>query len=104
MDSVFYEISRSVGVWISEGSGWIIDSVKTHFINVCKFNPLRESSFMKLPKELSNSRKGLVNIQNIDNECFRWCHLANKFPADANHQRVMKYVKHLSKLHGLQRY
>ena len=26
-----------------------------------------------LPKKLRNPMKGLINIQNEDNECFRWC-------------------------------
>ena len=28
------------------------------------------STYCKLPKELSNSKKGLINIQNNDNKCF----------------------------------
>ena len=31
------------------------------------------SSYFPLPKERMNSMKGLINIQNADNECFRWC-------------------------------
>ena len=35
--------------------------------------PLAGSSYIKLPKELDNPRKGLINIQNIvDSECFKW--------------------------------
>lgn len=30
---------------------------------------------MQLPDELRNSKKDLINIQNEDNECFRWCHV-----------------------------
>ena len=32
-------------------------------------------SCMQLPDELRNSKKDLINIQNEDNECFRWCHV-----------------------------
>ena len=31
-----------------------------------KYNPLADSSHIKLPKELDHSRKGLINIQNTD--------------------------------------
>lgn len=65
------EILHTVGVWISEGSGWTIDSVGKHYVNISKYQPLRGSSYLKLPEELQNPRKGLVNIKNIDNECFR---------------------------------
>ena len=30
---------------------------------------------MELSKELRNSSKGLVNMKNEDDECFRWCHI-----------------------------
>ena len=35
-------------------------------INVAKYNPLSGSSYIKLPKELNHLRKGLMNIQHID--------------------------------------
>ena len=53
--------------------GWIIDSVIDHNINISKYNPLAGSSYIKLPKEFDHPRKGLINIQNIDDiECFKW--------------------------------
>ena len=30
---------------------------------------------MQLPEELRNSKKGLINIKNKDNECFHLCHI-----------------------------
>ena len=40
--------------------------VLDHNINISNCNPLADSSYTKLPKELDHSRKGLINIQNID--------------------------------------
>ena len=37
--------------------------------------PLTGSIFVELPNELKNSKKGLINIKNDDNECFLWCHV-----------------------------
>ena len=51
---------------LGKGSGWIIDSVIDHTISILKCNPLAGSSYIKLPKGLYRPRKGLVNIQNID--------------------------------------
>ena len=45
---------------------WIIDSVVDHTIDISKYNPLAGSSYIKLPKELNYPRKGLINVQNID--------------------------------------
>ena len=59
---------------LKKGSGWIIDSVIDHNISIAKYNPLTGSCYIKLLKELNHPRKGLINIQNInDNECFKWC-------------------------------
>ena len=33
-----------------KGSGWIIDSVIYHIVNIAKFNLLAGSSYIKLPK------------------------------------------------------
>ena len=59
---------------LGKGSGWIIDSVIDHNISISKYNPLAGSSYIKLSKELDHPRKGLINIQNTDdNDCFKWC-------------------------------
>ena len=69
LSTIIKHIQKSVG----KGSGWIIDSVINHTISIPKYNPLARSSYIKLPKELDHPRKGLVNIQNTDdNECFKW--------------------------------
>ena len=38
-----------------------------------QYNPVQGSSYVQLPSDLKNSTKGLINIKNKDNECFRWC-------------------------------
>ena len=40
-----------------KGSGWIIDSVIDHIINISKYNPLASISEIKLPKELERLQK-----------------------------------------------
>ena len=46
---------------------------------------------MVLPKELNHSRKGLINIENIDdNECFKWCLVRYLHPVDHNPKRITK--------------
>ena len=71
--SVCTAIVTDIQKYLGKGSGWIIDSVIDHTISISKYNPLAGSSYIKLPKELDHPRKGLINIQNIDdNECFKW--------------------------------
>ena len=54
-------------------SGWIIDSVIEHNINISKYNPLAGSSYIRLPKKLDHPRKGSINIQNNDDikDCYK---------------------------------
>ena len=66
------EIMDTIEKWVSEGSGWLIDQVDSHHINIMSYHPLKGSSYIELPVELCNSMRGLINIKNEDNECFRW--------------------------------
>ena len=56
-------------------------------------NYLKGSSYIKLPQELRNSKKGLINIKNKYNECFRWCHIRHLNPQDKDSQRIKKSDK-----------
>ena len=64
-------ILNRIARWISEGSGWTIESVDNHHLNIVQYQPIKGSSYIKLPQELRNSQKGLINMKNDDNECFR---------------------------------
>ena len=66
--------------WISEGSGWTIDTIDGHYLNIATYKPLNGSSYIEQPIELQNPAKGLINIKNKDDECFRWCHIRHLNP------------------------
>ena len=69
------QILNKVSQWVSEGSGWVIQSLDAHYLNIVHYKPMRGSSYIKLPLELRNASKGLINLKNTDAECFRWCHM-----------------------------
>ena len=69
------EILNVIDKWVSEGSGWVIDRIDSHYINVTLYTPLNGSSYTELQMELRNSKKGLINMKNEDEECFRCCHI-----------------------------
>ena len=87
------QILNFVAQWISEGSGWAIQSVDGHYLNTVKYEPLKGSSYIQLPYELRNGLKGLINMKNKDNECFRWCHIRHLNPQDKDPQRIKKCDK-----------
>ena len=87
------QILNMIAQWISEGSGWTVESVDNHYLNVVKYEPMKGSSYIKLPQELRHHKKGLINMKNEDNECFRWCHIRRLNLQDKNPQRIKKSDK-----------
>ena len=68
-----------------------MDSAVDHTINILKYKILNSSSCIKLPKELDHLKKGLINIQNIDdNECIKWCLVRYLHPSDHNSEIIKK--------------
>ena len=86
-------ILNKIAQWISEGSGWTVQSVANHYLNIVKYKPMNGSSYIQLPSELRNSAKGLINMKNEDNECFRWCHIRHLNPQEKYPQRIKKVDK-----------
>ena len=54
--SIYTIIITNIQKSLGKSSGWIIDSVIDHTISISKYNPLAESSYIKLPKELDHPR------------------------------------------------
>ena len=87
------EILNVIDKWVSEGSGWVIDRIDSHYISVTLYKPLNGSSCIELPTELSNSKKGLIKMKNKDEECFRWCHIRHLNPQIKYPDRIKKEDK-----------
>ena len=74
------------------GSMWVFKKVLTLDLQIGRYQPLKGSSYIAMPKKLQ-LKKAIVNVKNLDNTCLKWAllsalHLATK---DAN--RVSKYDK-----------
>ena len=86
---------------MGQGFGWIIDSAIDHIVSISKYHPLAGSSYIKLPKELDHLRKGLNNIQTVDdNECFKWCLVRYLNSAYHHPARITKADKDFAKKFG----
>ena len=57
LENSFQEILYLIDIWINEGSGWIVESIESQYINISTYWPLSGSSSMNLPEELKNPRK-----------------------------------------------
>ena len=82
--------------FLRQGSNWRVRSINFQYIDILVYKPLEASSYIKLPPELQNARKGLINIKNEDQKCFLYCliyHL-NKDKIKKNPQRVSGYKQY----------
>ena len=85
LDKSFQEILYIIDNWIIEGYGWIIESISGEYVNISSYSLLIRSSFIELPNELKNPKKGLINIKSNDNKYFLWC--------DVKHLNFIKKIQ-----------
>ena len=90
LNSAYEELKHRLDIWTGLGSGWITDKIETLFIDISNYNPLAGSSYISLPPDLNNPKKGLINLKNKDDECFKWCHVRFINPQDKHPERTKK--------------
>ena len=66
------EILENISKYSSNGSNWKVSKILKMDINMINYSPLSASSWIELDKFLA-SKKAIINMQNGDNECFKWC-------------------------------
>ena len=97
LNNCFNEIIFKLKNWISHGSGWNVDTILNQYLNISSYLPLSGRTYCKLPKELSISEKGLINIQNNDNKCFLWSHVRYLNCESKQLSRITKIDEEISK-------
>ena len=60
------------GLIVNKGSGWVVESIESQYVNISTYRPLSGSSYAKLPLELRIPKRGLINIKNNNQKCFLW--------------------------------
>ena len=93
LNESFREIIYRIDNWINEESGWIIEEIHIQYLHVSAYSPLIGSTYIKLPHELKNLKRRLINLQNNDNKRFLWCHIRHLNLVDKNSQRITKEDK-----------
>ena len=97
LENAFQEILYRTDNWISEESGWIVELIESQYINISTYRLLSGNSYVKLPTELRNTKKGLINIKNKDQKCFLWCHVRRINPVKIHLERITQRDKELAK-------
>ena len=96
MDEIEEEVQK---VEHAEGSGWVFVEVENLTLHTDIWDPIKASSYIKLPVELKN-KKAIVNMKNENNDkCFLWCVLRALNPKDKDAGRIDEDLK--SKEHTL---
>ena len=96
LEHAFQEILYRIDAWINKGSGWIIESIESQYINISTHRPLVESSYIEFPIELKHPRKGLINIKKNDQKCFLWCHVRHINPLKEHPKRITKIDREIA--------
>ena len=56
-ENAFQEILYKIGNWINEGSGWIVELIESHHIDISTYRPLSQRSYVQLPVQLRSPKK-----------------------------------------------
>ena len=67
----------------------------SQYITFTTFRRLLGSSYIKLPVEIRNSKKGLINIKNNDQKCFLWCHIRHNNLVEIHPERITQKDKEM---------
>ena len=71
LDNSFQVIFNKINNWVSAGSDWVMITVGDK-INTSNHISSSGCFYIKLPIELRNTKKGLINIINRESKCFLW--------------------------------
>ena len=92
------QISIGIDRFTNNGSGWVIDEITKHYLNVGDYKPLAAKSYIPLPSCIQN-RKATINIKNDDDKCFMYClgRFLDPNPEKKNLERVSQHLKRVCK-------
>ena len=96
LDKMIARIEEVLANFQQSGSNWVFQEIQRLEIHFANWKPIRGSTFMPLPAKLKN-KKGVINIKNEDNQCFKWCIARALNPVDQNSNRLTKELVKQSK-------
>ena len=95
-DTAKEEILENMSKYSSNRSNWKVSNILKMDINMINYNPLSGSSWIELNKFLA-SKKAIINMQNEDNEYFKWCVTTALNMKNKNNERIDKELIEKSK-------
>jgi len=83
IDKFIETILKKADEFQERDSGWALEEILFLEVNFAKYNPLRGSTYLKLPREIAN-KKACINVKNDDEACFFWAVLSALKPVERN--------------------
>ena len=83
-------IQTKIENFTNTASGLEIDHCIKLYLNIAKYEPLKGSSYIPLPKILAN-KKAIINVKNKDNKCVLYAINSALNPADNHVDRLSSY-------------
>ena len=95
IESLPNDLKVQISEFQSKQSGWVFHSIKFLEINIYKYNPLKGSSYIELPKFIQN-KKACLNVKNKDEKFFLYSVILHDYPTikhiDRGENVFKKYV------------
>jgi hypothetical protein len=70
------------------GPNWAIDRIQNLFAHTHTLKVQRGASYLPIPPKYANTKCGLINPRNTDQECFKYCMRYHQSPQTKNSDRI----------------
>lgn len=96
IERAYMKLLAEEETYISRGSGFILDTIDGLLLAVYTYTPMGGSSYIQLPSFIDRKR-GTINPQNMDQQCFKWAILAKHVMGTSVCRVGVNYTKHEDK-------
>ena len=73
-------LEERMSAFAQAGSGWTLEENHALALEIVDYQPIGGTSYIELPKDVYDT-KAVINVENQDQECFKWSILAALHPA-----------------------
>ena len=93
VNSANEQLFRRIDRFTNNGSGWTVEEINRHYLDIVDHSPLAGNSYIALPSWIQN-KKATINIKNKDNKCFIYClaRVLDPNPEIKNLERVSNHL------------
>ena len=86
------KIIEDIETFNNKGSGWRFEEIISLDVHIDKFTPIVAKSYIPLPDKI-RKKEAIINVQNKDNQCFKWSITSAVFPQKEHTYRISKKLR-----------